>query len=69
MEYALLVLYYGIQKLFNTFMNIEVASGVTVGGIFIAFIILSVVFASFGFISAFVSTDTRRSRSSRGKEE
>ena len=62
MEYALLTLYYGIQKLFNVFMQIEVASNVTVGGILVVFIILSIVFASFGFISSSVNTNVPRGK-------
>lgn len=68
MEYALLVLYYGIQKLFNTFMNIEVAENVTVGGIFVVLIILSVVFGSFGFISSSVNTTPPKSKKRRREE-
>lgn len=57
MEYALLVLYNGFQKLFNTLMDIEVASGVTVGGIFLAIIIISVIFTCFGFVSVLNRSD------------
>lgn len=63
MEYALLVLYNGFQKLFNTLMNIEVASGVTVGGIFLAIIIISIIFTSFGFISQLNRSDNSGSYS------
>lgn len=70
MEYALLVLYYGIQKLFNTFMNIEVAPNVSVGGIFVVLIILSIIFASFGFISSGVNTNVPKSgKRFKSKEE
>lgn len=70
MEYALLVLYYGIQKIFNTFMNIEVAANVTVGGIFVVLIILSVIFASFGILSSGVNTNVPKSKNrGRSKEE
>lgn len=57
MEYALLVLYNGFQKLFNTLMNIEVAPNVTVGGILLAIIIISIIFTSFGFISVLNRSD------------
>ena len=69
MEYALLVLYYGIQKLFNIFMNIEVAPNVSVGGIFVVLIILSIIFASFGFISSGVNTNVPKSRKRQRSEE
>lgn len=69
MEYALLVLYNGIQKLFNTFMNLEVTDGVTVGGIFVVLIILSVVFASFGFLSSSANTSVPKGKKWKSKED
>ena len=69
MEYALIVLYTGLQKLFNTFMSLEVAPDVTVGGIFIVFIILSLLFVSLGFITSAVDTNTSKGKKSRSKGE
>ena len=68
MEYALLSLYYGFQKLFNLLLNIEVVNGVTVGGIIAVFIILSGIFASFGFMdSVIVSRYKSFSKANKGK--
>ena len=52
MEYALLVLYNGFQKIFNLLMQIDIAPGVTVGGLILSVIIISIIFTSFGFMSS-----------------
>ena len=69
MEYALLVLYNGFQKLFNTLLNIEVASNVTVGGIILAIIIILIIFTSFGFISVLNRSDRSGSYSRKDIED
>ena len=49
MEYALLALYYGIQKLFNMLLNFEIVENVNLGGIIISYICLSLIFSLLGF--------------------
>lgn len=48
MEYTLLTIFYFFQSLFNLFVNLQVAEGVTVGGIFIAIMIFGLVFSALG---------------------
>ena len=50
MEYALLALYYGIQKLFNMLLNFEIVENVNLGGIIISYICLSLIFSLFGLL-------------------
>lgn len=66
MEYALLALYYGIQKLFNMFMNFEIKEGVNLGGILISYICLSLIFTLFGLVS---SENRRAAKHNKSKGE
>lgn len=50
MEYALLALYYGIQKLFNMLLNFEIVENVNLGGIIISYICLSLIFTLLGVL-------------------
>lgn len=50
MEYTLLTIFYFFQSLFNMFITLQVADGVTVGGILIAIMIFGLLFSAFGFL-------------------
>lgn len=65
MEYALYSVYYFFQSLFNITMHMDVADDVSIGSIIIAIMILSVVFASFGFMTNLLKKEERDSKKNK----
>lgn len=65
MEYALYAIYYVFQSFFNTTMLFKVTEDTSVGSIFVAVMIFSVVFSAFGFMNSLLKQEDRENRKKR----
>ena len=52
MEYTLYSIFYLFQSFFNLLMNLEVVSGVSVGGVMVSVFVLSTIFYCLGIFSS-----------------
>lgn len=69
MEYALYAIYYIFQSFFNMTMHLDVTEDTSVGSIIIAVMILTVVFASFGFVNNLLKKEDRANAKNNRKKE